>query len=102
VTGGSGRRTRTRAEVIAAENDLYLRVWYARHMTRRGSVVPTLAEYVQGDAAAAAVEDRFAGSDMPLLGANADDVDLLRQEGQLAALRWVLGSAWNDDALYDT
>ncbi|MBV8950759.1 MAG: hypothetical protein JOZ99_07785 [Actinobacteria bacterium] len=79
---------RARAEVQAAEEEYFDRYWYVLH---RGRGAPA-----EGEAAAAALRHRYGPSIEEPVGDAFREGEL---RGRLAALRWVLGSSWDDDRL---
>lgn len=73
---------RTKSELVAAEYELFERLWYHRHLTNR--------RQMQGRKAAAEIEARYAKGTGPLTD---DEAAVL--EGKLSAIRWALGEEWD-------
>jgi hypothetical protein len=88
---------RTQAEIIAAEQEYFDKVWYVRKLIREEKVEdgelqplpPGLAE--QAEAAMHAIEERYGAENVGPW----DDWHWGYVHGKLAALRWVLGSEWD-------
>lgn len=82
---------RTRAEVQAAEEEYFDRYWY---VVNRGSGAPT-----EGKSAQEALRRKYGSSIEQPVGDPFLEGEL---RGRLAALRWVLGSDWDDESLTAT
>lgn len=85
-------------EILAAENDLFDRVWYHRSLQsdirakRDGDTIELERVREIAGPARLRIEQKFAGQD--LLGPYSD-FELGMLNGKLSALRWVLGSEWD-------
>lgn len=92
-----GEEMRTTAEIIAAEQEFFDKVWYVRKLIleekiERGEhdpLSPALAE--QAHAAMRAIEERYGPDNVGPW----DDWEWGYVNGKLATLRWVLGSEWD-------
>lgn len=88
---------RTLAEIIAAEQEYFDKVWYVRKLIREekvenGELEPLSPELAaQAEAAMRAIEKRYGAENVGPW----DDWTWGYVHGKLAALRWVLGSEWD-------
>jgi hypothetical protein len=88
---------RTLAEILAAEQEYFDKVWYVRKLIidekikhgERDPVRPEIAD--PAHAAMRAIEERYGPDNVGPW----DDWEWGYVNGKLAALRWVLGSEWD-------
>ncbi|MFC5064870.1 PIN domain-containing protein [Actinomycetospora atypica] len=96
---------RTYGEILAAAEEYLDKVWYVRHLIQRAKeergeeTRPMPADIRAGvEAAAQRVVERYGAENVGPW----DDWGWDFVNGQLAALRWVLGTDWGDAGLLDT
>ncbi|WP_328304487.1 PIN domain-containing protein [Actinomycetospora sp. NBC_00405] len=100
----SDDESRTYGEIVAAAEEYFDKVWYIRHLIHleqeeRGEIEPMNTEIRAGaEAAAQRVVERYGPENVGPW----DDWHWGFVNGQLATLRWVLGTAWDDEGLLDT
>lgn len=89
--------TRSREEILVAENEFVDRVWYSRHMHLRREIEGGLDEcepsiWSQALLAANEIEEKYGkGQLLPK-----DQFEWGMINGKLSALRWVLGDEWDN------
>ena len=95
--GVIGEEMRTLAEIVAAEQEYFDKVWYVRKLIleekiKRGEHAPVPPEIAkQAHAAMRAIEQRYGAENVGPW----DDWDWGYVNGKLATLRWILGMDWD-------
>lgn len=100
LTGGFAyfhtTKRRTADEILAATEEFFEKLWYQRHIDLHFDVDEgKVPEAILKDACAAAnrIEEKYAYEEN--LGAY-DDFELGMISGKLSALRWIMGSEWDN------
>lgn len=88
--------SRTEAEILAAEQEFFDKIWYGRHLIRKQKIEFGEREAPTGVweialAEASKVRKKYGQKNLPPL----NDFDWGMLHGKLSALRWVLGNEWD-------
>lgn len=84
---------RHKKEIIAAENELFDKLWYNRHTHPENTIHPTgpLEPNPIGDMMAADIVRKYGEDEMRQYGNPGNPFAIAYLEGKIAALRWALG-----------
>ncbi|MFE2466557.1 PIN domain-containing protein [Streptomyces mirabilis] len=85
--------TRSLADILAAQEEYFDKIWYGRSLIREDEATPGISESLKRTILAARrrVEEKYSPQELPPV----NDWEWGFMHGKLSALRWVLGDEWD-------